>query len=79
MREKMQKLEKFIEEREQEKKRIEQVMTDPEFYKNGDRVKEVTSRYTLVERELVEAYHRWNDLTKELELAEGEHAAGRHT
>jgi ubiquitin len=42
-------------------------MADPEFYKNGEHVKNVTSTYKSLEKQLADAYFNWNELTKQLE------------
>ena len=77
LREKLQRIEKVIEEKENEKQELEQMMANPGFYRNGDVVKEITGRYANLEQELAEAYFRWNDLTKRLELAEAESSTSR--
>jgi ATP-binding cassette subfamily F protein 3 len=76
LKEKLQRLEKIIEEREHEKQHLEKALSDPEFYKNGDKVREATDRYAVVERELTESYFQWNNLTRELETVESEDASG---
>jgi septation ring formation regulator EzrA len=42
-------------------------MGHPDFYKDGERVKEVTAQYKALERDLNDVYFRWGELTKELE------------
>jgi ATP-binding cassette subfamily F protein 3 len=69
----LEKIERVIEEKEKRKAEIEAIMADPGFYKDGERVKEVTAEYKEIEQELTRAYYSWNDLTKELENAEGVH------
>jgi ATP-binding cassette subfamily F protein 3 len=70
LRKKVEEIEKVIEERERTKKELEQTMADPGFYLDGETVRDVTARYKALEKELTEAYYRWNDLTKELEEAD---------
>ena len=60
-------IEKAIERDEAEKVAIEELMGHPDFYKEGERVKEITARYKELEQKLPEAYFRWNELTKQLE------------
>ncbi len=66
---KLEKIEKLIGEKEKRKREIEATMADPEFYKHGDLVRDVTGEYKEIEKELTQAYYRWNDLTRELENA----------
>jgi len=73
LQEKLDALEQAIESKEQEKSGIEELMGDPDLYKDGERVKTVTARHKDLEKELAEDYFRWNDLTKELERARSEH------
>lgn len=65
---KIEKIEKVVAEKEQQKAEIEQVMAHPDFFKDGAKVKLLTARYKTLEVELSEAYFRWNDLTRELEM-----------
>jgi len=60
-------IEKAIEEDEAEKAAIEEQMGHPDFYKDGEKVKEVTARYKELEQKLPDSYFRWNELTKQLE------------
>jgi ATP-binding cassette subfamily F protein 3 len=66
----LEKMERTIEEKERRKAEIEGAMADPGFYGDGEHVREVTAEYKEIEKELTEAYYRWNDLTKDLENAE---------
>ena len=67
-------IEKAIERDEAEKVAIEELMGHPDFYKEGERVKEITARYKELEQKLPEAYFRWNELTKQLERINEEFA-----
>jgi ATP-binding cassette subfamily F protein 3 len=60
-------LEKSIEQREREKRVIEAAMGNPDFYKDGEKAREISARYTAVQQELADAYYRWDELSKELE------------
>jgi hypothetical protein len=42
-------------------------MGHPDFYKDGEKVKEITAKYKSVEKELSDLYFRWGELTKQLE------------
>ena len=73
-------IEQSIEEKERQKKELEQLMGDPEFYKDGERVKAVAAQHKALGEELAEAYFKWNELKKELERLDGgvsEKPAGR--
>jgi ATP-binding cassette, subfamily F, member 3 len=70
LRQNIEKIEKTIEKHERRKHDIEQVMADPDFYKDGVRVKEIMDEYKTVEGQLSSEYFRWNELTKELERLE---------
>ncbi len=72
----LEKIERTIAQKEKRKAEIEAVMADPGFYKNGEKVKEVTGEHKAIEKELTEAYHRWNDISRELENSEGSGQAG---
>jgi ATP-binding cassette subfamily F protein 3 len=65
--EKLEMLEQTIESKELEKNECEELMGDPEFYKDGERVRTVTARHKELEKQLAADYFRWNELTKELE------------
>ena len=69
---KVEEVEREIESKEREKKACEALMGDPELYKSGEKVKEVTARLKSLEGELGAAYFKWNELTKELELLTAE-------
>lgn len=69
---KIQKIEREIGEKESRKAQIEEVMSHPEFYKDGEQVKETTAQYKALEVELNNAYFEWNRLTRELEELNGE-------
>jgi ATP-binding cassette subfamily F protein 3 len=67
LQEKISSIEKEIESKERRKTELESVMGHPDFYKDGERVKEVTAQYKALERDLNDVYFRWGELTKELE------------
>jgi ATP-binding cassette subfamily F protein 3 len=60
-------LEARLESHEKEKTGIEQSMSAPDFYREGDKVKERAARYKELEGLLTDGYHQWNELMKELE------------
>ena len=67
LKDKLERLEQVIESREEEKRECERLMADPEFYKDGERVREVTTHYKELEKALQDDYYRWMGLSKELE------------
>jgi ATP-binding cassette subfamily F protein 3 len=69
---KLEKVEKAIERKEAEKKKCEQMMMDPEFYRDGEKVKTVTAQVRVIEKELAAEYFVWNELTRELEKIRNE-------
>ncbi|HET6272561.1 MAG TPA: ATP-binding cassette domain-containing protein [Bacteroidota bacterium] len=64
---KLESVEKSIEKKEAEKKECERLMMDPDFYKNGEKVKMVTAQIKGLEKNLAAEYFAWNELTRELE------------
>jgi len=60
-------LEQTIESKETQKAECERVMEDPDFYRDGERVKQISAQYKELEQSLADDYHTWNELTKELE------------
>ncbi len=64
---KIYKLEREIEAKEKQKAEFEDLMGHADFYKDGERVKEVTAQYKSLEGELADVYFKWGELTKELE------------
>jgi ATP-binding cassette subfamily F protein 3 len=67
LQEKISSLEQQIEGREHRKHDCEALLADPELYKDGDRVRELTAEYKTLEASLTDDYYRWNALMKELE------------
>jgi ATP-binding cassette subfamily F protein 3 len=65
--EKLHRLEQDIARLEREKEDIESLMGKPDFYRDGDHVRDITARYKNVREEIDSAYHRWGKLTAELE------------
>lgn len=65
-------IEEEIEGREERKKEIEKLMASPEFYDNGDRVKQISMEYETLKSELSEAYSKWDELAGRIEFVESE-------
>jgi ATP-binding cassette subfamily F protein 3 len=65
-------IEASIEEKERRLRGCEHRLEDPELYRDGDRAREATMTYQALKRELEDDYHRWNDLTRELERLSGQ-------
>ncbi len=64
---KIYKLEREIEAKEKQKAEFEELMGHADFYKDGEKVKHVTSQYKALEAELADIYFKWGEVTKELE------------
>jgi ATP-binding cassette subfamily F protein 3 len=69
---KIYRLERDIESKEKQKADFEELMGHADFYKDGEKVKEVTAQYKTLESELADIYVKWGELTKELEKVIGE-------
>lgn len=67
VKDKIEKVEKKIETLETEKADIEASMAEPDFYKDGEKAKSTSYRYKEIDKELNDLYHRWNELTKEVD------------
>jgi len=72
VRESIEKTERAIQEKEQRIRECEHMLEDPELYKDGNRVRDITTEYQTLKRGLEDDYHRWNDLTRELERLSGQ-------
>jgi ATP-binding cassette subfamily F protein 3 len=68
---KIDKLEHEIESKEKQKAECEELMAHADFYKDGEKVKEVTAHYKALETELSDIYFKWGELTRELEKVVG--------
>jgi len=64
-------LEGVIGEREERMRVLETLLADPDLYRTGERARELTAEYRQITEALNDAYHRWNDLNKELERVQG--------
>ncbi|MFI5253677.1 MAG: ribosomal protection-like ABC-F family protein [Bacteroidota bacterium] len=64
-------IEKLIAQLEQQKLECEALMGDPDFYKDSEKVKEITAKYKTTGNDLTNAYYKWGELTKELERMGG--------
>jgi len=67
LQEKIAALERAIEAMERQKSDIEVLMGRPDFYHDGERVKETTAQYKSLEKELNGHYFRWGELTREMD------------
>ncbi len=65
-------LEREIEAKEKQKAEFEELMGHADFYKDGEKVREVTAKYKALEAELGDIYFKWGELAKELERVVGE-------
>jgi protein subunit release factor A len=71
VRDSIEKIEQAIDRKEQRLRECEHLLEDPELYKDGERARETTTEYQTLKRDLENDYHRWNDLTRELERLSG--------
>ena len=71
VRDSIEKIELVIERKEQRVRECEHLLEDPELYKDGERAREITTEYLTLKRDLENDYHRWNDLTREMERLSG--------
>ncbi len=62
-------VEEEISRMESKRKEIETMMTDSEFYRNGEEAKKISIEYKELENKLEEKYFRWGKLTEEIERA----------
>ena len=69
---KIYKLEREIETKEKQKTEFEELMGHADFYRDGEKVKEVTTHYKALEAELADIYFKWGEVTKELEKINAE-------
>ncbi len=65
--EKIEHTEREIETHEKRKAELQELMSRPDVYKDGETMKQVTAEYKTIERALEDAYFKWGTLTKELE------------
>ncbi len=72
LQQKMYKFEKEIEAKEKQKAEFGELMGHVDFYKDGEKVKRVTTQYKALEAELADIYFKWGEVTKELEKLNGE-------
>ncbi|HMK38516.1 MAG TPA: ABC transporter ATP-binding protein, partial [Bacteroidota bacterium] len=77
LREKIEALERDLEEMEKEKSDISRRMADPGFYRDGEQVKQIHARYRQLEKDLGDGYFRWNELTKQIEDRDPAEDSGR--
>ena len=62
--------EKIIEELEERKAELEQVMSDPELYADSQRWEETSREYAALERRLERSYQRWEEGQEQIESIE---------
>ena len=66
----VERIEQEIETLEEEKKLMEQQMSDPEFFKQGEKAAIHAKRYTLIKANLEKAYKTWEKEMKKMEAIE---------
>jgi ATP-binding cassette subfamily F protein 3 len=67
-------VERTITEQEERLRAVEGQLADPEVYRIGDRARDLTAEYRSLKETLNGGYHRWNELTKELERVQALYA-----
>ena len=65
-RQQLEKIEKEIGQIESRKTKIETMMADPEFFKDGEEAKKISQEYKELQKKLEDAYFSWNDVTKKI-------------
>ena len=65
-RQQLEKIEKEIGQIESRKTKIETMMADPEFFKDGEEAKKISLEYKELQKKLEDAYFSWNDVTKKI-------------
>ncbi|MTI86808.1 MAG: ABC-F family ATP-binding cassette domain-containing protein [Balneolaceae bacterium] len=69
---KMKALEKEIEEMENRKLEIEDLMAQPDFYDDSEQVKKCTIEYEQIKTDLTDQYSRWEEYANRVEMVENE-------
>jgi ATP-binding cassette subfamily F protein 3 len=67
LKDELKKVESAISRMEGRRKEIEALMNNPEFYRNGEDARKVSTEYKELESELELRYFRWSELTEEIE------------
>lgn len=67
LKDELKKVESAISRMEGRRKEIEALMSNPEFYRNGEDARKVSTEYKELESELELRYFRWSELTEEIE------------
>jgi len=65
-------LEDRIKKMETRKDEIEELMSQPDFYEDEERVKEISMEYDKLKAELVEVYKKWEDIAMQISEIEEE-------
>jgi ATP-binding cassette subfamily F protein 3 len=71
LKEKLQIVEEAIMSGEQRIKEIELQMTDPDFYREGEKTKAIVTEYDETKEKLKDLYDRWESLAREINAVEG--------
>ena len=72
IKQKLEKVEKEIEEKEIRKSEIEELMAQTDFYDDNDKVKEVTLEYEELKKSLTDLMYQWEDYSNRIEAVESE-------
>ncbi|MFV1883446.1 MAG: ABC-F family ATP-binding cassette domain-containing protein [Balneola sp.] len=72
IKQKLEKVEKEIEEKELRKAEIEDLMAQTDFYEDNEKVKEVTLEYEELKKSLTDLMFQWEDYSNRIETVEAE-------
>ncbi|HET8866438.1 MAG TPA: ABC transporter ATP-binding protein, partial [Gracilimonas sp.] len=72
IRKRIQELEKEIEEKESRKAEIEELMAQPDFYDDEEKVKKFSLEYDQLKADLTDRYSKWEEYQQQIEVIEKE-------
>lgn len=72
IKQKLEKVEKEIENKETRKAEIEELMAQTDFYDDNEKVKEVTLEYEELKKSLTDLMYQWEDYSNRIEAVESE-------
>jgi ATP-binding cassette subfamily F protein 3 len=69
-RQQLEKIEKEMAQLESRKTKIEAMMADPNFFKNGEEAKKISHEYKELQKRLEDTYYSWNEIIGKIEQIE---------
>jgi ATP-binding cassette subfamily F protein 3 len=69
---KLESVEKEIEQKEERKSEIEELMAQTDFYDDSERVKKTSIEYETIKKELTDLMYKWEEYSMRIEAVEGE-------